>query len=142
NVRRDGAILERAAAIVSTSQWTARDIRRLYPDCRTPIHVMPNPVQLEVFDPAWIDERRARAGDRVQCLFIGGDFPRKGGFDLLQAWERGGFARRAALTLVTGWALPSPLPEGVRMRTGISAYTPEWLAAWREADLFVMPTRN
>jgi starch synthase len=142
NVRRDGAIMRRAAAIVSTSHWTAEDVRRLYPDCRTPIHVMPNPVRLELFDRAWIDERRSRPGDRVQCLFIGGDFPRKGGFDLLAAWERGGFADRADLTLVTGWPLTTPLPAGVRVQTGISAYTPEWSAVWRTADVFVMPTRN
>jgi starch synthase len=142
NIRRDGEILKRAAAIVSTSQWTASDVRRLYPDCETPIHVMPNPVRLDLFDPAWIEERRSRAGGRVQCLFIGGDFPRKGGLDLLEAWERGGFSGRADLTLVTGWPLHSPLPAGVRVQTGISAYTPAWSAVWQTADLFVMPTRN
>jgi starch synthase len=142
NVRRDGEILRRAAAIVATSHWTARDVVRLYPDCRTPIHVMPNPVRLDLFDRAWADERQSRSGARVQCLFIGGDFPRKGGFDLLQAWELGGFAGRADLTLVTGWPLPSPLPAGVTVQTAVSAYTPAWAAAWRAADLFVMPTRN
>lgn len=142
NVRRDGAILRRAAAIVSTSNWTAQDIGRLYPDCRTPIHVIPNPVRLDFFDRAWIDERRSRAAARPQCLFIGGDFPRKGGFDLLEAWVRGEFARRADLVLVTGWRLPSPLPPGVRLQAGIRAHTPEWSAVWRAADLFVMPTRN
>jgi glycosyltransferase involved in cell wall biosynthesis len=142
NVRRDGQILKRAAAIVSTSFWTARDVGRLYPDCRTPIHVMPNPVRLDLFDRAWIDQRRTRVAARPQCLFIGGDFPRKGGFDLLEAWTRGDFSRRADLTLVTGWPLASPLPAGVRVQTGISAHTPEWSAAWRAADLFVMPTRN
>jgi glycosyltransferase involved in cell wall biosynthesis len=142
NVRRDGAILRRAAAIVSTSQWTAQDLARLYPDCRTPVHVMPNPVRLDFFDRSWIDERRSRGGARPQCLFIGGDFPRKGGFDLLEAWVRGDLARRADLILVTGWTLPSPLPPGVRVQTGILAHTPEWSAIWHAADLFVMPTRN
>jgi glycosyltransferase involved in cell wall biosynthesis len=142
NVRRDGEILRRAKAIVSTSRWTAKDVERMYPDCRTPIHVMPNPVRLDLFDRAWIDERQARGGARPQCLFIGGDFPRKGGPDLLDAWVRGGFSRRADLILVTGWPLPSPLPEGVRVLTGIRANTPEWTAAWHDADLFVMPTRN
>ena len=78
NVRRDGEILRRAAAIVSTSHWPADHVRRPYPDRLHPIHVMPNPVRLDLFDRAWIDERQSRARDRVQCLFIGGDFPRKG----------------------------------------------------------------
>jgi len=141
NVRRDGAILRRAAAIVSTSAWTARDVLRLYPECRTPVHVLPNPVPLELFDAAWPDERRARGAARPQCLFMGGDFPRKGGFDLLAAWEAGGFARRADLTLVTEWPLPQ-LPPGVRQERGVGGRTPAWQAAWRAADLFVMPTRN
>lgn len=145
NLRRDGEILRRAAAIVSTSRWAADDVRRLYPDCRTPVHVMPNPVPLDAFDTAWIDERRVRAspaGARPRCLFVGGDFPRKGGFDLLRAWGAGGFADRADLTLVTDWPLDDPLPAGVRQCRGIRGYTPEWTAMWRAADVFVMPTRN
>lgn len=141
NVRRDREILRRAAAIVSTSRWTEREVHRLYPDCRVPIHVLGSPVQLELFDAAWLDERRARTDARAQCLFMGGDFPRKGGFDLLAAWEAGGFASRADLTVVTDWPLDR-LPAGVRQQRGVRAASPEWIAAWRAADLFVMPTRN
>jgi glycosyltransferase involved in cell wall biosynthesis len=142
NVRRDGEILERAAAIVSTSHWAERDIHTLYPDCRTPIHVLPNPVTLDVFDAAWIDERRARARVRPECLFMGGDFVRKGGPDLLEAWTRGRFGDRADLHIVSDARVPSPLPPGVRHQVGVRGQTPEWIAAWRGADLFVMPTRN
>lgn len=142
NVRRDGEIFARAAAIVSTSHWAERDLRRMYPQCRAPIHVLPNPVMLDYFDPAWIDERRARANERVHCLFVGGDFPRKGGHDLLAAWQRGGFGDRADLTLVTDWPLGAAMPQGVRRVRGIRGQTPEWAAAWHAADLFVMPTRN
>ena len=141
NVRRDGEIFRRAAAIVSTSRWTERDVRRLYPDCRAPIHVMPNPVALDRFDAGWAAERRARKDLRPQCLFMGGDFPRKGGYDLLAAWAAGGFAARADLTLVTEWPL-GPLPPGVRQLRGVRGLTAEWIAAWRAADVFVMPTRN
>lgn len=142
NVRRDGAILTRAAAIVAISHWAERDIRRRYPECRTPIHVMPNPVDRESFDASWPDERRsAPPGRRLQCLFMGGDFPRKGGHDLLNAWEAGTFADRADLTLVTDWPLEA-LPPGVRQLRGIRGHTPDWIRAWRDADLFVMPTRN
>jgi glycosyltransferase involved in cell wall biosynthesis len=142
NVRRDGEILKRAAAIVSTSHWTERDVRQLYPDCRAPIHVMPNPVPLDLFDAAWIDERRARAPARPCCLFMGGDFPRKGGLDLLKAWAGGRFGERADLIIVTEWPLPHPLPHGARQQNGIRGQTPEWAATWRAADIFVMPTRN
>lgn len=142
NVRRDGEVFRRAAAIVATSRWAEREVVRMYPDMGVPLHVMSNPVTLRLFDPAWMDERRARATGRPQCLFMGGDFPRKGGFDLLDAWVQGDFGSRADLTLITGWPIPGPLPPGVRQRQGVRSQSPEWTASWRDADLFVMPTRN
>lgn len=142
NVRRDGEVFRRAAAIVATSRWAEREVSRMYPGISAPVHVMPNPVTLHLFDPAWMDERRARAGGRPHCLFMGGDFPRKGGFDLLDAWVKGGLGSRADLTLVTEHTIPGPLPPGVRQRRGVRSHTPEWTSSWRDADLFVMPTRN
>jgi glycosyltransferase involved in cell wall biosynthesis len=142
NVRRDGEIFRRAAAIVATSRWTEREVVRMYPDIRGPLHVMPNPVPLPLFDPGWADQRHARAAARPQCLFMGGDFARKGGFDLLEAWVQGGFGSRADLTLITEWPIRRPLPAGVRQQRGVHSQSTEWTSSWRDADLFVMPTRN
>jgi glycosyltransferase involved in cell wall biosynthesis len=142
NIRRDGRIFRRAAAIVSTSRWAARDVRRMYPGIRTPIHVMPNPVSLDLFDARWADERRARGNARPRCLFVGGDFPRKGGYELLAAWRRGSFGDRADLLLVTGWPIRDALPAGVRQQRGVVERSAEWTRAWRDADVFVMATRN
>jgi glycosyltransferase involved in cell wall biosynthesis len=142
NLRRDGEIFRRAAAIVCASRWAERGIHHLYPECRSPIHVMPGPAPLKVLDAQWIEERRARGSARPVCLFMGGDFARKGGYDLLTAWTQGGFADRATLSLVTDWPLSGPLPPGVRQVTGIRGNTPEWSETWRTADLFVMPTKN
>jgi glycosyltransferase involved in cell wall biosynthesis len=142
NVRRDGEIFRRAAAIVSTSHWAAGEVRRMYPDCQTPIHVMPKPVPLDLFDPGWPQQRRARAGRRPRFMFMGGDFPRKGGYDLLDAWTQGRFFERADLTIVTDWPIDADLPRGVRLAIGIRGETAEWIDAWRTADAFIMPTRN
>jgi len=99
NVRRDGEIFQAAKLIISTSRWAADCLREEYPDCTTEIAIMPNPVELDGFDPAWIEERHARAkqssGYRPGVLFMGGDFPRKGGHDLLEAWRAGQLGRRA-----------------------------------------------
>ena len=43
---------------------------------------------------------------------------------------------------MTEWPLDGPLPAGVRQQTGVRGLTPEWTAAWRAADVFVMPTCN
>jgi alpha-maltose-1-phosphate synthase len=143
NVRTDGRVFRRAAAVVSTSRWAADSLRSLHPDCRTPVHVMPNPVVLDHFDRGWIDARRARAraGAKPRFLFVGGDFPRKGGFDLLAAWQAGRFHERAELELVTDWAVPAP-PPGVTVSRNIGPYSAAWRACWAAADAFVMPTRN
>jgi glycosyltransferase involved in cell wall biosynthesis len=144
NVRMDGAVFRRAAAIISTSRWAANTLAERYPDCTTPVHVLPNPVLLEHFDRRWIEARgaRARAGVRPRLLFIGGDFPRKGGFDLLEAWTSGNLQNAAELDLVTDWTLPGALPDGVHVWRNIKAYSAEWLTRWQQADIFVMPTRN
>jgi len=144
NVRMDGAVFHRAAAIISTSDWAAKTLASRYPGCTTPVHVLPNPVLLEHFDRRWIDARceRARTGAKPRLLFVGGDFPRKGGFDLLDAWQSGNFHEVAALDLVTSWDLPAGLPEGVHVWRRVEAYSAEWRARWEQADIFVMPTRN
>lgn len=139
---RDRRVFASAAAIVATSRWAADDVVRTSPELEAKVHVLPYPVLLEGFDRSWIEARRARsAADPVRVLFIGGDFARKGGAELLAAWRAGGFATRAVLTLVTD-AEVGPLPDGVSVRRGVQAYTPEWFAAWRDADVFAMPTRG
>jgi glycosyltransferase involved in cell wall biosynthesis len=147
NVRRDGEIFRAAKLIISTSQWAADCLREEYPDCTTEIAIMPNPVELDGFAPAWIDERHARAtqsaGYRPRVLFMGGDFRRKGGDDLLDAWRAGHLGTRARLDIVTSAPLePRRLSEGVTVHTGVTAHSPQWRRLWRDADLFVLPTRN
>lgn len=147
NVVQDGKVLRAAAAIVSPSRWAADDLAKSYPDCAGKIHVLPYPVHLELFEETWIQERyrRTSAGLDVpaRVLFMGGDFLRKGGPELLEAWNQGGFGASARLQLVTNWPLPArTLPAGVERVPDIAAYSRAWRDLWREADLFVMPTRS
>jgi glycosyltransferase involved in cell wall biosynthesis len=146
NIRRDGAVFRAARLIVSTSDWAARAVRQDYPDCATETIVMPNPVPLPPGSDGWVAERHARArhdGARPTVLFVGGDFPRKGGFDLLEVWARARFHERAGLDIMTNWPIdPAALPPGVSLHRGIAAHTAEWHARWRAADLFVLPTRD
>lgn len=147
NIWHDGAVFRRAAAVTATSKWAADDLCRHYPDCAPKLHVMPYPVRLEVCDATWPAERHRRAtsvdAGPVRLLFMGGDFPRKGGPELLEAWQRAGIAGPAELTLVTDWPLrPADLPRGVQVRRGVTPYSPAWIDLWRQTDLFVMPTKG
>ena len=142
NMVHDGFVFRHAAAITATSEWAARDVRAHYPDCHARVHVMPYPVRT-LADPAWLAERDDRAAQPVRALFMGGDFPRKGGPDLLEAWRRCEFGGRATLDVVTDWPIGAEdLPSGVRLVPGVAPYTPQWLDVWRRADFFVMPTRH
>jgi glycosyltransferase involved in cell wall biosynthesis len=143
----DGAVFRAAKQIVATSQWAARDVAAMYPDCADKVHVMPYPIDSSLFDGKWIEERAARAATNprpiVRALFVGGDFPRKGGLGLLKAWRSSNLGSRAALDIVTDWALePEDLPPGVRLIRGVSPYTASWRELWRQADFFVMPTKQ
>jgi glycosyltransferase involved in cell wall biosynthesis len=147
NIAHDGAVFRAARAITSTSHWAARDLADAYPDCAGKVRVMPYPVRASAFSGDWIEARAARAmsdrGGAVRVLFMGGDFPRKGGPELLEAWREAAFADRAQLDLVTDWPIESSaLPPGVRVVSGIAPYTPAWFDLWQRADVFVMPTRH
>ena len=144
NVRRDGQIFQAAKLIVSTSAWAARSVREDYPDCTTEIAVMPNPVALPPASDGWIAERHARAaGVPPRVLFVGGDFPRKGGFNLLRVWREARLYERAALDIMTNWPIDeTAIPPGVTLHRGVSAHTEAWHARWRAADLFALPTRD
>lgn len=145
NAWRERRIFQAARLVVSTSQWAADGLRAQCPDCETEIVVMPNPVLLDHFGAGWAEARRARAaepGHLPRVLFMGGDFARKGGPELLEAWTRGGFARRARLELATHAAPAGSGVPGVTVHTGVRAHSAEWEALWRDADVFALPTRD
>jgi starch synthase len=140
----DRLVFRAAAAITATSRWAADDLLRAQPALAERVHVMPYPVPLEGFGRAWVDERAARPADEpVRVLFVGGDWVRKGGPELLEAWREGGFAERARLDVVSDSQLVRPLDAGgLAVHRGVRAYTPAWFALWRQADVFVLPTRG
>lgn len=147
SVAHDGAVFRAARAIVATSKWASGDLASLYPECASKVRVMPYPIDASRFDSSWIEERATRTAANseraVRVLFVGGDFPRKGGVELLAAWRASGLAGRAILDLATDWpVLQTDLPDGVHLVRGVSPYTSSWFDLWRRADMFVMPSRQ
>ena len=147
NIIHDRAVFRAAAAIIATSRWAADDLAREHADCAEKLQVMPYPVRLEGFEKRWGEQRHARfeadANARVRVLFIGGDFNRKGGPELLAAWKAGDFAARAELKLVTDWPIDeADLPRGASVVKQVAPFTDRWADLWQEADMFVMPTRG
>jgi len=136
NIARDRKIYRAARAIVATSHWAARDLARNYAESADKVTVIPYPVRFQ-----WFPQPQPRAEGKVVFLFMGGDFPRKGGPQLLDVW-RDLKLNDAVLRIATGSHTVLPkVPPGVEVVMSTKPHTPEWQRLWREADVFVMPTR-
>jgi glycosyltransferase involved in cell wall biosynthesis len=145
--RRGGALVETlkaavnrraylaAAALVTWSRQAADSLAGDYGVPASRIHVVPPGVDLDRFRPG--DEA---GGDLVRILFVGGDFDRKGGPDLVAALHG---LPDAELDVVTGSEV-GPVPPDVRCRVhrGLRPGDPELLALYRRADVFALPSRG
>ena len=80
-------------------------------------------------------------GGRIRLLFVGNDFERKGGMELLEAFHRE-FSASCELHIVSNGA-PEVAPGGsVYVHRSLAPLSAELLEQYRLADLFVMPTRE
>ena len=127
-------VLSRASAVVSWSRWAAGSLEADYGVSSNRIHVLhPGaPARFFSIDRSRVEHRTPR------ILFVGGDFERKGGTELLQAFRAR--SREAELTIVTESEIPD-LPEGTRVLRGLRPGSPELLRAYAESDIFCLPTR-
>jgi glycosyltransferase involved in cell wall biosynthesis len=127
--------LQSARAVVAFSSWAADSAVDDYGVDQDRVRVIPSGVDLDVFGPADGD----RPPGPLRVLFVGGDFVRKGGADLLQAVARLGTP--AEVDVVTA-ETPAQLPPGitVRVHKGLRPESPELAALYRRADVFCFPT--
>lgn len=128
----------RADALIPFSQWAAGILvsGAGVPAGRvTPIHVG---LDLDFWKPG--ERAPAETGRKVKLLFVGGEFARKGGSHLLEAF-RGPLSEQAELHLVTRSA-PAGLPAGVHVHPDLRPNDPRLAQLYREADIFVLPTTS
>ncbi len=123
-----------AHGVVPWSRWAGASFAREYGVPADRIHVVPPGVDTTVWRPA---EARA-AGGVPRLLFVGGNFVRKGGALLLEAFRDLGLASRAELHIVTRDPV-SPLP-GVTVHRGLRNDSLELRGLYQSADGFVLPT--
>lgn len=125
----------RAAALVTWCHWAARSLERDYGVDPRRIRVIPPGVDLRLF---------ARVGLKrpgpPRVLFVGGQFERKGGLDLLQAMARLGGA--AELDVVTSSEVPVPSGLPVRVHRGLAPQSPALLDLYHQADVFALPSHG
>ena len=125
--------MQRAAAHAPWSQWVADSLTTDYAVDPRRIEVIPPGVDTTLWTPA------DRTGDTVKILFVGGDFLRKGGDVLLDAFAalpRGS----AELRVVT--RSPIPRAPGVTVFNGLEPNGGELRDLYRTSDVFVLPSRS
>lgn len=128
-----GSAFRRAERVIASSRWAGRAVVRDYGVAPEKVRVVYPGVRIDRFRPG----ERGRDGT-TRLLFVGGDFQRKGGSDLLAAFTRLG--PDFELDLVTSSAV-SPLPPGVRLHRNLTHASPALYELYARADVFVLPTR-
>jgi glycosyltransferase involved in cell wall biosynthesis len=128
-------LLRGATKVLPWSHWAQDSLIRDYGVSAESIDVVPPGVDLQLWKPAPA-QRQRRAG-ALRILFVGGDLYRKGGATLLEAFRslpRGS----AELHLVTRSQIASE--EGVQTYYTMRPNSPELIALYQSADVFVLPT--
>jgi glycosyltransferase involved in cell wall biosynthesis len=125
--------LKRAALHTPWSAWAARSLREDHGIPPERIRVLPPGIDLD----RWPYLQRPAAGDRLRLLFVGGDFERKGGKLLLDAFRRA-LQHRCELHIVTREAVPHE--PNVFVYHGLEPNDARLRELYRRCELFVLPT--
>jgi glycosyltransferase involved in cell wall biosynthesis len=124
-------VFREAAALVAWSGWSASSLVHDYGA---------DPARITVAHPgagpAFFAIQRRPAGRKPTVLFVGGDFERKGGPVLLEAFRR--LRRVADLLLVTTAEVPAGC--GAEVIAGATPGSAALLAAYARSDIFCLPT--
>ncbi len=135
------AIFHRAAAVVTFSQWAADSVVADHGVDPSRVHAIPPGIDLSLFSaPAVRAQRPADTPQRI--LFMGGEFERKGGPRLVDAFLRR-FANNERVELhIATKAARVPRHPRIFVHLGVEAYSDAWHELYRTADVFVLPTKR
>jgi glycosyltransferase involved in cell wall biosynthesis len=129
-----------AARLVTWSEWARKSLVEDYGIDDRSIRVVPPGANPSYFELGRCRAARGTARETrgpVRLLFVGGDFHRKGGLDLLKVIN-GSLAGRVQLDIVTKNKVEPQ--AGVIVHDTLGANSPELLRLFSEADVFVLPT--
>ena len=123
-----------AKVVVPWSNWAAHSVINDYGVPPERVHVVPSGVDTLHWKPASVKPGH----DRLRLLFVGGNFERKGGRQLLDAFCGLGLHTRAELHIVT--RDPVACPPGVVVHHNVKNNSSDLLNLYQSADIFVLPT--
>jgi glycosyltransferase involved in cell wall biosynthesis len=126
-------LLGNAARLLPWSSWVRDSLVADYQVDPAKIEILPPGVDLDFWKPDG-----NRRGSLPRILFVGGDFHRKGGALLLEAFQALA-PGTAELVLVTRSELPAR--PGVRVYNHMQPNSPELIQLYQSCDIFVLPTQ-
>jgi glycosyltransferase involved in cell wall biosynthesis len=130
-------VFRRATALVAHSEWVKQSMILSYGV--RPERVSVIPLGIEVKDWAMPTRVPSNFASRpARLLFVGGQFERKGGRILLEAFTNG-LSKRCELDIVTRDQFVDA-DESVRVHRGVNAGSSEIKQLFAKADIFVFPT--
>lgn len=126
--------------LVTWSQWAKESLIQDYQVQAAKVTVIAPGINVEAWNPA--HKRKSRLGGTVHLLFVGGDWKRKGGDVLAEAWRSlpQAVRARAHLHLVTREARAGDGLENTTVYTDLTPNSPGLLELFWQADVFVFPT--
>jgi glycosyltransferase involved in cell wall biosynthesis len=127
--------LTTARGLITWSRWAAQSLTRDYGLPEDRVHVIPPGVDLRRFRP----RQGPRPDGPLRVLFGGGDFRRKGGDDLLAAFD---LLRGAVQADVVSVTAPGDNGAAWRRHTSVRPQSPELIDLYQRADVFVLPSRS
>lgn len=131
--RRERHLFSEARGLLPWSESVAESLRSEYGIPAARIHKLPP--SLNDPGPRGNSDKKS---SKANLLFIGGDFHRKGGEELVEVWKTH-FRSQAVLHVVTrSKVVPE---EDLFVYSGVEAGSAEWRRLWEKADIFVFPSQ-
>ncbi|GAB4216655.1 MAG: glycosyltransferase family 4 protein [Roseiflexaceae bacterium] len=130
--RANRALFRGAARLLPWSSWARDSLVRDYGVDPEQIEVLPPGVDLHHWQPG-----PRRTGGPLRVLFVGGDFVRKGGPLLLDAFQS---LPPGALELHLVTYTPLAQAPNVVVHNDLTPNSPALVELYRSSDLFVLPT--
>lgn len=133
-----------ATALVTWCQWAKESLIADYGVPADKITVIPPGVDMEQWDFGRNKAAYSTASSGVRLLFVAGDFARKGGYTLIEAF-RSGLRDNCTLDIVTkDTKIEQELAgmDGVCVHCGLTPNSPPLKELYAKADIFVFPTEG
>jgi glycosyltransferase involved in cell wall biosynthesis len=126
---------KKARRLITWHQWGMHSLIHDYGIDAEKVVVIPPGVDVD----KWKVTRDAVSQRPVRLLFVGGNFRRKGGEFLLEAFRQD-LMEDCELDIVTRESVDTRGMRGVRVHYNLAPNTPELMKLYARADLFTFPT--